>query len=113
MDTTRPSPRTNRTRRVPHPVLIGYAASLSQVRESWKPHFVRIGADRQLSFFVNRSDLTPIRASALEECTVSQDPAVGKACLEIALMKRGWISNGQETIRLRFSSPAPPPPLPY
>ena len=27
----RPSPRTNRTRRVPHPVLIGHAASLSQV----------------------------------------------------------------------------------
>ena len=31
MDTPRPSPRTNRTRRVPHPVLIGHAASLSQV----------------------------------------------------------------------------------
>ena len=28
----RPSPRTNRTRRVTHPVLIGHAASLSQVR---------------------------------------------------------------------------------
>ena len=27
-----PPPRTNRTRRVPHPVLIGHAASLSQVR---------------------------------------------------------------------------------
>ena len=26
MDTPRPSPRTNRTRRVPHPVLIGHAA---------------------------------------------------------------------------------------
>ena len=34
MDTPRPSPRTNRTRRVPHPVLIGHAASLSQVRLS-------------------------------------------------------------------------------
>jgi hypothetical protein len=31
MDTPHPSPRTNRTRRVPHPVLIGHAASLSQV----------------------------------------------------------------------------------
>ena len=31
MDTPRPSPRTNRTRRVPHPVLIGHAASLTQV----------------------------------------------------------------------------------
>ena len=31
MDTPRPSPRTNRTRRVPHPVLIGHAAFLSQV----------------------------------------------------------------------------------
>ena len=31
MDTPRPSSRTNRTRRVPHPVLIGHAASLSQV----------------------------------------------------------------------------------
>ena len=30
MDTPRPSPRTNRTRRVPHPVLIGHAASLLQ-----------------------------------------------------------------------------------
>ena len=30
MDTPRPPPRTNRTRRVPHPVLIGHAASLSQ-----------------------------------------------------------------------------------
>jgi len=30
VDTPRPSPRTNRTRRVPHPVLIGHAASLSQ-----------------------------------------------------------------------------------
>ena len=29
MDTPRPSPRTNRTRRVPHPVLIGHAASLT------------------------------------------------------------------------------------
>jgi len=28
VDTPRPSPRTNRTRRVPHPVLIGHAASL-------------------------------------------------------------------------------------
>jgi len=35
VDTPRPSPRTDRTRRVPHPVLIGHAASLSQVsRES-------------------------------------------------------------------------------
>jgi hypothetical protein len=33
-DTPRPSPRTNRTRRVPHPVLIGHAASLSQVRRT-------------------------------------------------------------------------------
>jgi hypothetical protein len=29
VDTPRPSPRTNRTRRAPHPVLIGHAASLS------------------------------------------------------------------------------------
>ena len=29
MDTPRPSPRTNRTRRVPHPVLIGQTASLT------------------------------------------------------------------------------------
>ena len=34
MDTPRPSPRTNRTRRVPHPVLIGHAASLSQVLDA-------------------------------------------------------------------------------
>jgi hypothetical protein len=34
VDTPRPSPRTNRTRRVPHPVLIGHAASLSQERIS-------------------------------------------------------------------------------
>jgi len=33
VDTPRPSLRTNRTRRVPHPVLIGHAASLSQVLE--------------------------------------------------------------------------------
>ena len=31
-DTPRPSPRTNRTRRVPHPVLIGHAASLTPSR---------------------------------------------------------------------------------
>ena len=31
MDTPRPSPRTNRTRRVPHPVLIGHAASAAQI----------------------------------------------------------------------------------
>ena len=29
-----PSPRTKWTRRVPHPVLIGHAASLTQVREA-------------------------------------------------------------------------------
>jgi len=29
VDTPRPSPRTNRTRRVPHPVLIGHAASIT------------------------------------------------------------------------------------
>jgi len=29
VDTPRPSPRTNRTRRVPHPILIGHAASLT------------------------------------------------------------------------------------
>ena len=29
LDTSRPSPRTNRTRRVPHPVLIGHTASLT------------------------------------------------------------------------------------
>ena len=29
MDTPRPSPRTNRTRRAPHPVLIGHAAPLT------------------------------------------------------------------------------------
>jgi len=32
VDTPRPSPRTNRTRRDPRPVLIGHAAPLSQVR---------------------------------------------------------------------------------
>ena len=31
--TASPHPRTNRTRRVPHPVLIGHAASLSEGRE--------------------------------------------------------------------------------
>ena len=31
-DTPRPSPRTNRTRRVPHPVLIGHAASLTSYK---------------------------------------------------------------------------------
>mmetsp|Transcript_26133 Transcript_26133/g.60319 ORF Transcript_26133/g.60319 Transcript_26133/m.60319 type:complete len:676 (-) Transcript_26133:628-2655(-) len=74
------------------------------VREKWKAHFVRIGTDRQLSLYVNKSDLTPIRSNALEECTVRQDAALGKTCLEISLMKRGWLSNGQETIRLRFAS---------
>jgi hypothetical protein len=34
VDTPRPSPRTNRTRRAPHPVLIGHAASLSQDDEN-------------------------------------------------------------------------------
>ena len=34
MDTPRPSPRTNRTRRVPHPVLIGHAASVSQAADA-------------------------------------------------------------------------------
>jgi hypothetical protein len=32
VDTPRPSPRTNWTRRVPHPVLIGHAASLASLR---------------------------------------------------------------------------------
>ena len=36
MDTPRPSPRTNRTRRVPHTVLIGHAASLSQARAEYE-----------------------------------------------------------------------------
>jgi len=36
VDTPRPSPRTNRTRRVPHPVLIGHAASLSQVEFAFR-----------------------------------------------------------------------------
>ena len=31
VDLAAPPPRTNRTRRVPHPALIGHAASLSQV----------------------------------------------------------------------------------
>ena len=34
MDMPRPSPRTNRTRRVPHPVLIGHAPSLRPVTGS-------------------------------------------------------------------------------
>ena len=38
MDTPRPSPRTNRTRPVPHPVLIGHAASLSQASIRQREH---------------------------------------------------------------------------
>jgi hypothetical protein len=39
VDTPRPSPRTSRTRRVPHPVLIGHSAARSQAiewDEEWK-----------------------------------------------------------------------------
>ena len=37
MDTPRPSPRTNRTRRVPHPVLIGHAAPPPRVDPTQRP----------------------------------------------------------------------------
>jgi len=33
VDTPRPSPRTDRTRRIPHPVLIGHAASSQALRD--------------------------------------------------------------------------------
>ena len=41
MDTPRPSPRTNRTRRVPHPVLIG----LDLHQATRDPVFLAMGAD--------------------------------------------------------------------
>jgi len=48
VDTPRPSPRTNRTRRVPHPVLIGHAASLSQ--DAHDPSLLRLRTvDRELA----------------------------------------------------------------
>jgi len=37
VDTPRPPPRTNRTRRVPHPVLIGHAASLTPYQSDTPP----------------------------------------------------------------------------
>jgi len=48
VDTSRPSPRTNRTRRVPHPVLIGHAASLTpshQSRDARQVQQARAAAD--------------------------------------------------------------------
>jgi len=44
VDTPRPSPRTNRTRRVPHPVLIGHAASLSQVKGAMQERIARLAS---------------------------------------------------------------------
>ena len=41
MDTPRPSPRTNRTRRVPHPVLIGRDVTTPQAHPAWKEHAPR------------------------------------------------------------------------
>ena len=55
---TPPLPRTNRTRRVPHPVLIGHAASLSQAGEpifqaldvGTEMYFVSAGEVQHLGF---------------------------------------------------------------
>ena len=45
-DTPRPSPRTNRTRRVPHPVLIGHAASLTPHQRARDPAAAAAAAAR-------------------------------------------------------------------
>jgi hypothetical protein len=49
VDTLRPSPRTNQTRRVPHPVLIGHAASLTPSRDFALPWWLdhQKGAEAQ------------------------------------------------------------------
>jgi len=48
VDTPRPSPRTNRTRRVPHPVLIGHAAPAGIVTLARTRFLVLDEADRML-----------------------------------------------------------------
>ena len=45
MDTPRPLPRTNRTRRVPYPVLIGHAASLARSAGTGEYSFLFEGTD--------------------------------------------------------------------
>jgi hypothetical protein len=61
VDTPRPSPRTNRTRRVPHPVLIGHTASLSQERA--RANLERIDRERAKV----ASDKSRIKQRVVEE----------------------------------------------
>jgi len=58
-----PPPRTKWTRRVPHPVLIGYAASLSQIREKWgQQRLPRAAPPRQAC--AHRRGVAPTSCSA-------------------------------------------------
>jgi len=66
VDTPRPSPRTNRTRRVPHPVLIGHASA--------RPGLRRRGAhDAQLLALWDRARVRGARPSALMDPPHARD----------------------------------------
>jgi hypothetical protein len=81
VDTPRPSPRTNRTRRVPHPVLIGHAASLSQAREE-----------------ALRGDVATLQeqVAALEAAAAGEDARLEAVwAARAAELERGWAARAR------------------
>ena len=78
MDTPRPSPCTNRTRRVPHPVLIGHAASLSQaaaLREELA------SASARLKEATARADAAAAARDAAVAANRTASAALAEACI--------------------------------
>jgi hypothetical protein len=124
VDTPRPSPRTNRTRRVPHPVLIGHAASLSQVcaahpsdhGEGARPRGRAQGRRGQRIFrwvrrrlvFVRGYGPTPPRAPAAP-CPLLSGSLLGESILR---GERGWSRERSKTAFKVQRSTRPPAAAP-
>jgi hypothetical protein len=119
-DTSRPSPRTNRTRLVPHPVLIGRAASLTQI--NWPPnpkHYWRWRSRvRPPARPGRRARVPPPRAGrAAPLCSLF---ARGRVCARLChvsvqaclkLFPARQVSNEELLSRGDFAGTPPPPPF--
>ena len=93
MDTPRPSPRTNRTRRVPHPVPIGHAASLSQVTDL-----------HERAARAEKHEMAQRRRAELAEAQLAETQALLRASEERANGLSEQVSSGELSQIILFSS---------
>jgi hypothetical protein len=100
VDTPRPSPRTNRTRRVPHPVLIGHAGNPKRLQRLFAPPRARCPNNRRLMH--RRADAAGARGVGAAARRDSRGHA-GASCAAEAPRPR-------RLCRQRRGAPAAPPP---